>query len=104
MMAGRAISPLLKMNGEDAIAMACAAFCILTSITIVRRTAGVNLPKRDRVELPTMDRSMSSNTELPNTMKLAAISLLYCKKKTNANVMRAGNAILLRMFLTCAAG
>jgi hypothetical protein len=36
MMAGIAISPLLKMNGEDAIAIACAAFCIPTSIDIVR--------------------------------------------------------------------
>ena len=42
--AGIAISPLLKMNGEVAIAMACAAFCIPTSITIVRLTESVSFP------------------------------------------------------------
>ena len=41
MMAGMAISPLLKMKGENAMAIAWAAFCIPTSMTMVRRTAGV---------------------------------------------------------------
>lgn len=35
------------MKGDDAIAMACAAFCIPTSISIVRLTASLNLPIRD---------------------------------------------------------
>ena len=40
--AGIAISPLLKMNGEVAIAMTCAAFCIPNPITIVRLTESVS--------------------------------------------------------------
>ena len=44
-MAGMAISPLLNMKGENAMAIAWAAFCIPTSMTMVRRTAGVNFQR-----------------------------------------------------------
>ena len=60
MIAGNAISPLLKMNGEEAMAIACAAFCIPTSITIVRLTALPKPPRRDRAELHAIANRMSS--------------------------------------------
>ena len=45
------ISPLLKMKGDEAMAMAWAAFCIPTSITMVRRAASVKCPAQERSEL-----------------------------------------------------
>ena len=46
-MAGIAISASLKMNGLVAMAMACAAFCMPTSMTTVRRCAGLFFTRRD---------------------------------------------------------
>ena len=42
--AGNAISPLLKINGDDAMAMACAAFCMPTSMTMVRLVPAAKPP------------------------------------------------------------
>ena len=63
--AGIAISPLLNMNGDVAIAIACAAFCIPTSITIVRRAASLSFPARDSSELHSMLAIMSRMHAMP---------------------------------------
>lgn len=99
-MAGNAISPLLNMNGDEAIAIACAAFCIPTSITIVRCMVLSKCPTRDRSELHKIANRISRVADAPNTMKLAVISVLYCKKKTMANNISAGNATFPRTLLT----
>ena len=99
-MAGRAISPLLKMKGDDAMAIACAAFCIPTSITIVRLTASLNLPILDMHELQAIAISISIATERPKEAKFSAISFLYCRKNTAARIIRAGKAILPNTVLT----
>lgn len=72
--AGIAISPLLKMNGEVAIAMACAAFCIPTSITIVRLTESVRFPKCDSKELQIIAEIISRVHANPVRLKLSIIS------------------------------
>ena len=103
-MAGRAISPLLKMKGDDAIAMACAAFCIPTSMTSVRLIASLNLPIRDMHELHTIAITISIAADSPKDAKFSAISFLYCRKNTAARVIKAGKAILPNTFLTLTAG
>lgn len=102
-MAGRAISPLLKMKGEEAIAMACAAFCIPTSITIVRLTEELNLPILDMPELHAIATTISIAADRPKEAKFPAISVLYCRKNTAARIIRAGKAILPKTLLTLTA-
>lgn len=104
MIAGIAISPLLKMNGELAMAMACAAFCIPTSITIVLLTAILDLVIHDNVELHNIANNINAVTVNPNTAIFSLIACVFCKKKTSANVIKAGNASLLRNLFTFAAG
>ena len=103
MMAGMAISPLLKINGEVAMAMAWAAFCIPTSMTIVRRTAGVEPPSRESRELHSMASRMRAPAASPRTDRLSTISRGYCRKNTSARNIKAGNAALPRTLLTLAA-
>ena len=93
--AGIAISPLSNMNGEVAMAIACAAFCIPISITIVRRTASVSFPTRESSELHVMLAIMSKAHASPVRVKLSIISWVYCRKNSSANVISAGKAILL---------
>ena len=93
-MAGNAISPLLKISGDDAIAMACAAFCIPTSMTIVRLTAVLEPLMRDKPPLHSMASRMSNAPDNPNNAKLLAISRRYCRKNTVASVISAGKANL----------
>ena len=72
-MAGMAISPLLKMKGEVAMAMAWAAFCIPTSITMVRLTASEKPPKRERRELQSIAPRIMHAAATPNTLKFSKI-------------------------------
>lgn len=85
------------------MAIACAAFCIPTSITIVRLTALLNRPIRDMLELQAIATSISNAAESPKEAKLSAISFLYCRKKTAARIIREGKAILPKTFLVLAA-
>ena len=71
MIAGIAISPLLKMNGDEAIAIACAAFCIPTSIVIVLLTALLHLLILANVELQSIANSISNEIVKPNIRKLS---------------------------------
>ena len=64
--AGSAISPLLNIKGDDAMAIACAAFCMPASMTIVRRAA-LSLPAaRDKMELPPIASRMRRAAEVPS--------------------------------------
>ena len=76
-MAGMAISPLLKIKGDEAIAMACAAFCMLTSIIIVRRTALFVPARRERMELHSIAKRISKPVARPTIVKLSIISCVY---------------------------
>ena len=90
--AGIAISPLLNISGDEAIAIACAAFCIPTSITMVRRTPAVNLPTRERRELHSIATTIKAVAATPKMLKFSIISFVYCRKNTPANSIRAGKA------------
>ena len=103
MIAGIAISPLLKMKGELAMAIACAAFCIPTSITIVLLTAVPDFVIHDNVELHNIANNINAVTVNPNTAIFSLIACVFCKKKISANVIKAGNANLLSTLLTFAA-
>ena len=69
--AGIAICPLLKMKGEEAIAIACAAFCIPTSMVMVLLVARLHLLCRAKNELHSMARSMRRDTVRPKIKKLS---------------------------------
>ena len=92
MIAGNAISPLLNISGDVAMAMACAAFCMPTSMTIVRLVPALELLMRDIAELHSIASIISKAPDSPNRVKLSAISRQYCMKNTVASVMSAGNA------------
>ena len=66
-----AITPLLKINGLEAIAIACAAFCIPTSMTIVRRVLVLNLNIRDRIAAPPIANKTSKVMQVPKTWILS---------------------------------
>jgi hypothetical protein len=104
MIAGIAISLLLNMNGELAMAIAWAAFCIPTSITIVLLTATLDFVIHDNVELHNIANNIKTVTVTPSTAMFSFIACVFCKKKTRANVINAGNASLLNTLLTLAAG
>lgn len=70
-----------------------------TSITIVRLTELFRLPIRDSHELHSMAINMSNAAERPRTVKCFAISVLYCRKNTNANIINAGKAVLPSIIL-----
>lgn len=98
-----AIRPLLKMKGEKAMAMAWAAFCMPTSMTMVRRTAGENPPRRESNELHSIASKTSEAVAIPRTAKLSTISWVYWRKNTKARNIRAGKAALPRILRTLAA-
>ena len=101
-MAGIAISPLLNMKGDDAMAIACAAFCIPTSMTMVLPALGLSRPMRVRPRLHTIEIKRSSVHAVPNVAMLSIISRGYCKKNVDARIINAGNAPLLRILFTFA--
>lgn len=104
MIAGIAISALLNMKGELAMAMACAAFCIPTSMTIVLLTAVLDFVIRESIELHVIAANIKIVIVNPNTAKFSLMACVFCKKKIPANVIKAGNASLLSTLLTFAAG
>ena len=104
MIAGIAISALLNMKGELAMAIACAAFCIPTSMTIVLLTAVPDFVMRESKELHIMAANINAVIVSPNTAKFSLMACVFCKKKIPANVIKAGNANLLSTLLTFAAG
>ena len=103
MIAGNAISPLLKIKGELAIEIACAAFCIPTSMTMVLLTAVFDFVALDNKELHNIAAKIKAVIVIPRTAKFALISSVYCKKNINAKVINAGKANLPSVLLTFAA-
>ena len=91
-MAGTAISPLSKISGEVATAIACAAFCIPTSMTIVRRTARRSRNRRASSDPPAIASRISVPAARPSTPRFSRIVEAYCTKKTAASSIRAGKA------------
>ena len=83
--------------------MACAAFCIPTSMTIVLLTAVLDFVSRDKRELHNIAANINAVIVIPNTAKFSLISSVYCKKNINANIINAGKANLLSTLLTFAA-
>ena len=80
--------------------MACAAFCIPTSMTIVLLTAVLDFVSRDKRELHNIAANINAVIVIPNTAKFSLISSVYCKKNINANAINAGKANLLSVLLT----
>lgn len=80
--------------------IACAAFCIPTSITIVLLTAVLDFVIRESNELHNIAANIKEATVNPNRAKLFFISSVYCKKNINANVISAGKASLLSILFT----
>ena len=80
MIAGIAISALLNMNGELAMAIACAAFCIPTSITMVLLTAVPDFVILESNELHPIAANINIVIVSPNTAKLSLIACVFCKK------------------------
>ena len=85
------------------MAIACAAFCIPTSMTIVRRTASFKRAIRERSELHNILIKISKPQDVPMSRKLSKISLVYCRKNRKASSINAGKANLPRIFPTLAA-
>ena len=104
MIAGIAISALLNMNGELAMAIACAAFCIPTSITMVLLTAVPDFVILESNELHPIAANINIVIVSPNTAKLSLIACVFCKKNIKANVISAGKASLPSTWFTLAAG
>ena len=74
-MAGMAISSFAKMKGLEAIAMACAAFCMPTSMTTVLRWRLSVFTRRDRREEQHTAASISKVTHSPSTPILSRMVL-----------------------------
>ena len=72
--AGIAISLLLKIKGDVDMAMACAAFCIPTSMTIVLLTAVFDFVSLDNSELHNIAANIRNVIVTPSTAKLSLIS------------------------------
>lgn len=104
MIAGIAISALLNIKGELAMAMACAAFCMPTSMTMVLLTAVPDFVIRESKELHIIAANINAVIVNPSTAKLSLIACVFCKKNIKANVIKAGNASLLSTLFTIAAG
>ena len=104
MIAGIAISSLLNMTGDFAMAMACTAFCIPTSMTMVLLTAVPDFVMRESKELQVIAANIKIVIVNPNTAKFSLMACVFRKKKIPANVIKAGNASLLSTLLTFAAG
>lgn len=98
MMAGMAIALSLKMKGLDAIAIACAAFCIPTSITIVFCSLPLSFVSFDKRAPARMERISRAVTEPPRIAKLSAIVTRCCTKYDPARKTKAGKAHFERIF------
>ena len=83
--------------------MACAAFCIPTSMTIVLLTAVLDFVSRDNRELHNIAANINTVIVIPRTAKLALISSVYWRKNIKAKVIRAGKANLPNILFTLAA-
>ena len=92
MMAGTAIVSLLKTNGLQATVMAWAAFCMPTSMTMVRRSRDVSRITHDnRAPLP-MAAMISTVTEPPSMANELTMVSRCCRKKMVTSNSRQGNA------------
>ena len=91
------------MKGELAMDIACAAFCIPTSMTMVLLTAVFDFVALDNKELHNIAANIKAVVVIPSTAKFSFISSVYCRKNINANVIRAGKANLLSVLFTFAA-
>ena len=92
--AGIAILSSLKIKGDEAMAIACAAFCIPISIIMARRAAVLILNARDRSEPQDIVTMMSRAQAVPKVAMLSAMTSGYCKKNSSANSISAGKAAL----------
>ena len=72
--AGIAISLLLKIKGDVAMAMACAAFCIPTSMTMVLLTAVFDFVILDSKELHSIAANIRIAIVIPNIAKLSMMA------------------------------
>ena len=89
MIAGTAITSLLKMNGEDATAIACAAFCIPTSIMMVRCCWRFREKTFSRSQAPLTASNNMAVTDAPRTRKLSQMTDIFCtKNKPARNINR----------------
>ena len=104
MIAGIAISALLNMKGELAMAIACAAFCMPTSMMMVLLTAVPDFVILESKELHAIAANIKTPIVNPKTAKFSLIACVFCKKNIKANVISAGNASLLSTLFTFAAG
>ena len=93
MIAGIAISALLNMKGELAMAIACAAFCIPTSITMVLLTAVFDFVILESRELHVIAANINIVIVNPNTAKLSLIACVFCKKISRLMSSRLGMPI-----------
>ena len=76
-MAGMAIFSLAKMNGLEAMAMACAAFCMPTSMTTVRRWRASVRTRRDSRDEQPMATRISAVTHRPK-MPILSRMVRWC--------------------------
>ena len=72
-MAGMARVSSAKMKGLEAMAIAWAAFCIPTSITTVRRCAGVFPASRESIPAQPIAASINTLTHVPSRPMCARI-------------------------------
>ena len=94
MIAGIAISALLNMKGELAMAMACAAFCMPTSMTMVLLTAVLDFVILESIELHVIAANINIVIVNPSTAKFSLMACVFCIKNIKANVISAGKASL----------
>ena len=92
MMAGMAITSLLKTNGLQAMVMACAAFCMPTSMTMVRRSRPVSRMTYDSSTPQPIAPRMSSDIIAPSEANSLTMVSRCCRKKTVTSSTRQGNA------------
>ena len=90
--AGIAILPSLKTKGLPAIAMACAAFCIPTSIMIVLLSLAMSLKRKHSPAAAAIAHSRRTVVARPRVWKLSPMVLRCWMKKTAARKSRAGKA------------
>ena len=87
MIAGIAISALLNMKGELAMAIACAAFCMPTSMMMVLLTAVPDFVILESNELHAIAANIKTLIVNPKTAKLSLIACVFCKKNINDSVV-----------------
>ena len=87
--------PSLKTNGLEAIAIACAAFCIPTSMTIVRRTFSFRRNTMQATYATMAARRMRAVVTRPRVVKFSSMVARCWMKNTAARNIRAGKAHLV---------